>query len=72
MKEVLARLGFVLNWVGLGIAAICAAGAITIVGVGIFDRGDPSGVTFASASLAAVGVAAWLAGRAMKYILSGQ
>lgn len=72
MKEILARLGFVLNWVGLGIAAICAAGAITIVGVGIFDRGDTSGAMAGAASFAAVGVAAWLAGRAMKYILAGQ
>lgn len=72
MKEILARLGFVLNWVGLGIAAICAAGAITIIGVGLFDRGDPSNVTFGAASSAAIGVAAWLTGRACKYILAGK
>lgn len=72
MKEILARLGFVLNWVGLGAAAICAAGAITIVAIGIFDRGDPSNVTFGAASSVAVGVAAWLAGRACKYILAGK
>ncbi len=66
----LARLGRVLYWCSLAIAALCGIAALTIL-VAIMTNKLSAWDTWAAVFFAVVGGTAWLAGRAAKYILAG-
>jgi hypothetical protein len=66
----LARLGDVLYWLGCGIAVVLLACGVILYAV---DR-DPSagGWWFPYAVIGVLAVAAWLIGRACRYVLGGR
>ena len=66
----IARLGMVLYWCGLTVAALCEVFTIIILVMIVIDRAA-SEAWLAAVFFAVVGGASWLGGRAAKYVLSG-
>lgn len=60
----LQRLGHVLGWTGNGIAAL-------LIGVGIYGFTNAGGDAFVKGATVVAGIAAYLIGRALRYIFAG-
>ena len=67
----IARLGMVLYWMGLGIASLCEIAAIAVFVIVITNNQAASEAWMLAALFAIIGGLAWLAGRAAKYVLAG-
>jgi hypothetical protein len=67
----IARLGMVLYWMGLGIASLCEIAAIAVFVMVITNNHTASEAWMLAAFIAIAGGLSWLVGRAAKYVLAG-
>jgi hypothetical protein len=67
----IARLGMVLYWMGLGIASLCEIAAIAVFVISITNGHSASDAAVPTVIFAFIGGLAWLVGRAAKYVLAG-
>jgi hypothetical protein len=67
----IARLGMLLYWMGLGIAALCKIAAIAVFVMVITNNHTASEAWMLAAFFAIAAGLSWLIGRAAKYVLAG-
>ena len=72
--DALARLGRVLNWLGLTVGILCGVWVLLCAAalLGAFGYTDAIGTGAALIAGVVVGFFSWLAGRAALYILAGR
>lgn len=67
----IARLGMVIYWCGLGAASLCAIGAIIVLVMTITNNQSAPEAWMSVVFFAICGGLAWLVGRAARYVFAG-